>query len=209
MGSAAIADSAASKRGRTPSVDVERELVAAAETVLAREGPDAVTVRAVAAEAGVAPMSVYNRFGSKDGLVEALLVLGFDRLQETLACGDGPAAGGRLQALGLRYREFALANPHFYAVMFGDAIQHDSDSGAVEEHALAALGALVRQVELAAAAGIIIAADPAETAQQLWSAIHGAVSLELKNLVQTPDPAASYRAFLDTLLRGLVPPAPA
>lgn len=199
------AGTAAGKRGRTPSADVERELIAAAEAVLAREGPAGVTVRAVAAEARVAPMSVYNRFAGKDGLVEALLVIGFDRLREAMERGAEPGPRDRLRGCGLRYREFALANPHLYAVMFGDAIPHELDSEAVEEHALAALGALVRQVELAAAAGVIAAPDPAETAQHLWSAVHGAVSLELKGLVQTPDPAATYGDYLGILLRGLAP----
>jgi hypothetical protein len=47
--------------------------------------------------------------------------------------------------------------------------------------------------------------DPAETAQQVWSAVHGAVALELKGLLQGPDPLASYEALLATLLRGLAP----
>src|SRR5689334_17623424 len=76
--------SASARRGRTPSADVERELLAAAEAVLVREGPGGLTVRAVAAEAGIAPMGVYNRLGGKDGLVDALLIKGFDRLRAAL-----------------------------------------------------------------------------------------------------------------------------
>src|ERR1700733_4497407 len=68
-------------RGRTPAADMERELLAAAEAVLVRDGPAGLTVRAVAAEAGIAPMGVYNRLGGKDGLVDALLIKGFDRLR--------------------------------------------------------------------------------------------------------------------------------
>ncbi len=64
------AGAAAGRRSRTPLAAVERELVTAAETVLVRDGPGALTVRAVAAEAGIAPMGVYNRFGGKDGLDE-------------------------------------------------------------------------------------------------------------------------------------------
>ena len=194
------------RRSRTPSAEVERELVAAAEAVLVRDGPGAVTVRAVAAEAGIAPMSVYNRFGSKDGLVHALLIIGFDRLRAVMESGDERDMLARLWACGLRYREFALANPHFYAIMFEDAIPHEHDSPEVHEHAFAAFGALVRQVELAAAAGTIAAPEPTETAQQMWSAVHGAVALELKDLVLTPDPAATYRALVSTVLRGLAPP---
>ncbi|HEX6454280.1 MAG TPA: TetR/AcrR family transcriptional regulator [Trebonia sp.] len=199
------AGAAQARRSRTPSADVERELVAAAEAVLVRDGPGAVTVRAVAAEAGIAPMGVYNRLGGKDGLVHALLIIGFDRLRAAIESAAEPDMLTRLRACGLRYREFALANPHFYAIMFEDAIPHEHDSPEVGTHAQAAFGALVRMVELAAAAEQIAAPDPAEVAQQIWSAVHGAVALELKDLVLTPDPAATYRTFIDTVLRGLAP----
>jgi len=197
------------RRGRTPSADVERELLAAAEAVLVREGPGGLTVRAVAAEAGIAPMGVYNRLGGKDGLVDALLIKGFDRLRAALdaALNDTaePSMRARLVACGLSYRQFALANPHFYAIMFEDAILHERDNEEVEEHAKATFGALVRAVELAAAAGVLAASDPVEAAQQIWSGVHGAVALELKCLVLTPDPQYTYQAFLTTLIRGLAP----
>jgi AcrR family transcriptional regulator len=191
------------RRARTPSANVQRELVSAAEAVLVRDGPGGLTVRAVAAQAGIAPMSVYNRLGGKEGLVDALLIMGFDRLRASVEAGNEPDMLERLRACGLRYREFALANRHFYAIMFEDAIPHEHSSDEVAEHAAAAFGALVRNVESAATAGQIQAANPDEVAQQVWSAVHGAVALELKGLVQTPDPEATYRAALDTMLRGL------
>src|SRR5215467_14906959 len=106
------------RRARTPSADVERELLAAAEAVLVRNGPGGLTVRAVAAEAGIAPMGVYNRLGGKDGLVDALLIKGFDRLRAAMEAGREPDMLARLRSCGLRYREFALTNPNFYAIMF-------------------------------------------------------------------------------------------
>ena len=193
------------RRSRTPSAEIERELLAAAETVLVRDGPGGLTVRAVAAEAGIAPMGVYNRLGGKDGLVDALLIKGFDRLRAAIEAGREPDMLTRLRSSGLRYREFALTNPNFYAIMFEDAIPHEHESAEVEEHAHAAFGALVRTVELAAAAGLLAVPDPVEAAQQIWSGVHGAVALELKGLVLTQDPAATYRAFLETLVRGLAP----
>jgi AcrR family transcriptional regulator len=201
--------SPAARRGRTPSADVERELLAAAEAVLVRDGPGGLTVRAVAAEAGIAPMGVYSRLGGKDGLVDALLIRGFDRLRVALesAASDTaqPSMRARFIACGLSYRQFALANPHFYAIMFEDAIPHSHDNPVVGEHARATFDALVRTVELSAAAGVIAASDPVEAAQQIWSAVHGAVALELKGLVLTPDPEYTYRTFLATLIRGLAP----
>src|SRR5580704_14283361 len=86
------------RRTRTPSADVERELLTAAEAVLVREGPGGLTVRAVAAEAGIAPMGVYNRLGGKEGLVDALLIRGFDRLRAAVdAAGADPAPGADLR----------------------------------------------------------------------------------------------------------------
>jgi AcrR family transcriptional regulator len=200
---------ASARRGRTPSADVERELLTAAETVLVRDGPGGLTVRAVAAEAGIAPMGVYNRLGGKDGLVDALLIRGFDRLRAaidaTINDTAEPSMRARLLACGMSYRWFALANPHFYAIMFESAILHEHDNPEVEEHARAAFGALVRAVELAAAAGVIAAPDPLEVAQQIWSAVHGAVALELKGLVLTPDSQYTYETFLQTIFRGLAP----
>ena len=193
------------RRSRTPSAEVERELLSAAEAVLVRDGPGGLTVRAVAAEAGIAPMGVYNRLGGKDGLVDALLIKGFDRLRAALDSADDPDVRTRLRDGGLRYREFALANPHFYAIMFEEAIPREHESAEVEEHARACFGALVRAVEMASAAGVIAAPNPFEAAQQIWSAVHGAVALELKGLVLTEDPAATYGAFLDTVIRGLAP----
>ena len=193
------------RRSRTPSAEIERALLAAAETVLVRDGPGGLTVRAVAAEAGIAPMGVYNRLGGKDGLVDALLIKGFDRLRAAIEAGREPDMLTRLRSSGLRYREFALTNPNFYAIMFEDAIPREHESTEVTEHARGSFAALVRLVELASASGVIAAPNPLEAAQQIWSAVHGAVALELKGLVLTPDPEATYGAFIDTVIRGLAP----
>jgi AcrR family transcriptional regulator len=173
--------------------------------VRVRDGPSGLTVRAVAARAGIAPMGVYNRLGGKDGLVDALLIKGFDRLRAAIEAGREPDMLARLRSCGLRYREFALTNPNFYAIMFEDAIPREQESTEVTEHARGTFAALVRLVELASASGVIAAPNPLEAAQQIWSAVHGAVALELKGLVLTPDPEATYGAFIDTVIRGLAP----
>src|SRR6202167_2279334 len=106
---------ATTRRGRPPSADVERELLAAAEAVLVREGPGGLTVRAVATEAGIAPMGVYNRLGGKDGRVDALLIKGFDRLRAACDAASGPDATARFFDAGRRYREVAPAHPPLLA----------------------------------------------------------------------------------------------
>ena len=189
--------------GRTPSRAVEQALVDAAERVLVRDGIGGLTVRAVAIEAGVAPMGVYNRFGSKDGLVAAVLARGFEGLRAATAADDDPDPAARLRACGRNYRRFALANPQHYAAMFGAGMALAAPTEELADRATAAFSALVDRVRYGMDGGVLRRGDPVETAQLIWSAVHGAVSLELNGVQQTPDPGVTYEALLQLLLDGL------
>jgi AcrR family transcriptional regulator len=188
---------------RTPSRDLQSALVDAAEAVLVREGRGAVTVRAVAAEAGVAPMGVYNRFGSKEGLLEMLLIRGFEGLRQAVAAHGELDPIDRLYASGVRYREFALAHREHYAMMFGGPLSPAEPSVELQLCAKTAFEELVGHVTTGIGAGRLIAGDPQDMAQQIWSAVHGAVTLEMQGKVLTPDPEATYRALLHLIVRGL------
>ena len=188
---------------RTPSRDIEAALIDAAERVLVRDGPDAVTVRAVAAEAGVAPMGVYNRFGGKDGLVDELLARGFSGLRDAIAAHGETDPVQRLAECGRRYREFALAHPAHYVAMFDDAIHQEETSPAVEQLAKATFAELVGHVQYAMVGGVLAQADPVRVAQQIWSSVHGAVQLEIKGMLQVPDAQQAYGEMIATLFRGL------
>lgn len=196
-------DPTAEGGARTPSRVVEQALVDAAERVLVREGLPGLTVRTVAAEAGVAPMGVYNRFGSKEALIAAVLVRGFDGLRAAVA-GDGePDPEARLMASGRSYRRFALDNPQHYAAMFGSRLKTAVETPELAAHSAAAFEALVEHVRYAQAAGTVRAGDPVETAQVIWSAVHGAVGLELAGAVLTPDPGVTYERLLRLIVDGL------
>ena len=189
--------------GRTPSRALEQALVDAAERVLVPDGLGGLTVRAVATEAGVAPMGVYNRFGSKDGLIAAVLVRGFDGLRTAVTEDADPDPVQRLVVSGRNYRRFALAHPQHYGAMFGGRRLPTEASTELVQHASAAFEGLVDHVRYAMALGAVRSGDQVETAQLIWSAVHGAVSLELGGNVLTPDPAASYEALLQLLVDGL------
>jgi AcrR family transcriptional regulator len=192
---------------RTPSRDVQSALVDAAEAVLIREGPAGVTVRAVAIEAGVAPMGVYNRFGSKEGMVEALLIRGFDALREAVAAHGETDPIERLRNSGLRYRRFALKNQQHYSVMFGSVLAKGVPSPDLVKCATAAFQELVEHVSTGMAAGRLLPANANDVAQQIWSAVHGAVTLEMDGRSFARDPEANYRELLALLIRGLSVPS--
>jgi AcrR family transcriptional regulator len=191
---------------RTSSSDVEAALIDAAERILVRDGPSAVTVRTVAAEAGVAPMGVYNRFHGKDGLVDALITRGFIELRRAVAGRTETDPIQRLRGSSNRYRQFALTHPARYMAMFDGAIHQEQTSPTVHEQATAAFNELVAHVQFGMEAGALTTADPTEVAQQIWSTVHGAVQLEIKGMLRVPDGERTYRQLFEALLRGLQSP---
>jgi AcrR family transcriptional regulator len=60
-------------RSRRPRNSLSQDAILDAAEALAEKGFAAVTMRAVAAELGSAPMALYNHFATKDQLVDALL----------------------------------------------------------------------------------------------------------------------------------------
>ncbi len=74
-----------SKRQRRSPEEARRSILEAAEDLLLDGGPRAVTVRAVAKHVGVTDMGVNHHFGSRDGLLEALLEQTAARLRTEIA----------------------------------------------------------------------------------------------------------------------------
>ena len=196
---------AESRSGRTRAVDVERVLLDAAHRLLEREGIEAVTVRRVAAEAGVAPMGLYHRIGGKDGLIEALFADGFAALTDALQ--DRPAGDPlrELRAGCAQYRRFAVANPALYAVMFDQVVPGFAPGPATLELCRRAFGVLADGVRRAQASGAMRPGDPIDLAQQIWAACHGATSLELRGIGFVENYDAHYESLISTMLAGLAP----
>jgi len=100
--------------------DLSRALVDAARRLLEREGPTALSLRAVAREAGVSPAAPYHHFKDKGELMAAVARQGWDLLNETLAQAKERAASvrARMSELGVAYVTFARQNPALYRVMY-------------------------------------------------------------------------------------------
>ena len=184
--------------------EVGATLLRAANDVLAEEGPAALTVRRIAAVAGVSTMNVYSRFGGKDGVVDHLYVEGFTRLRRALEAAtptDDPMVD--LRAAGAAYRRFALDHPTYYAVMFDAVVEIEPSA-----HALITAGrtlqVLADRLERAMEVGVLRRSDPLVTAASVWAACHGVVSLERGRLGPPGlDWAAVYDVTTAALMAGL------
>ena len=189
-------------RSRTPSADISDSLLLAALDLLEEVGTGGLTVRGVALQARVAPMGVYSRFGSKDGLLEALFTAGFLGLNDEILRASGASAVRRLLDGCQRYREYALAQPQLYRLMFEQMMALDLSDEALTV-AKSSFDCLVTRVSDAVAAGEMASGDHVEQAQLIWSAMHGAVSLEIANVHFAQDRVASFDAMLVNLFVGM------
>jgi AcrR family transcriptional regulator len=175
---------------------VRRLVLDAASRLLEAEGPDALTMRRIAAAAGCSTSVLYTMFGGKSGVAEGLWREGFERLRQALeqAAGDDPL--GRLAAMGRAYRTNALANRAYYAVMFQRPIPGFQPSAPAYEESLRPLQLLVDAVADCIRAGVFRDADPTHVAGVLWAAAHGAVSLELAGYEGAVDAEARFQDLL-------------
>jgi AcrR family transcriptional regulator len=180
-------------------------LVEIGARLLAREGPQALSTRRLAAEAGTSTMAVYTYFGGMDKLVRSMVHEGFARLNRYLdgvRQTDDPV--GDLARLGRAYRRNAQANPHLYAVMLGgSSLGGFSLTDEDRQHGRYTMAAVVAGVERCIQAGRFRPADSELVAHQMWSAMHGLVTLELGGFLIEPYTAdRCYEAQLIGLMIG-------
>jgi AcrR family transcriptional regulator len=185
---------------------MEEALLTSAAEILETEGPDALSVRRIAAEAHVAPMGVYNHFESKFGIIEALFIQGFERLGEALSSvAEIPDPYEAMKESGRRYRALALAHPMVYQLMFMRSVSGFEPSEPALEVAARAFDSLVSVVQRAMAAGVIAEGSASDTAQLIWASVHGWVSLELLGHGFVEDQDTVFDQGCTALLRGLAP----
>lgn len=173
-------------------------LLDAALTVLSRDGAESFTVRSVTEQAGCSTTGVYTYFGGKQGLVEAIFVDGFESFDRALS----PAyQAGDLREAGRRYREWALAHPTQYLVMFGRAVPDFVPSLAALERGVESFALLIEAVRRVVTSDL----DVEVRAYHVFATVHGYVMLELVNSEHT-DPnerARLYESGLDHVMRAM------
>lgn len=192
--------------------ETRSEIKAYALRQLADSGHEGLSLNAIAREMGMTGPALYRYFGGRDELVTELVVDAYNDLADAVAAAvDGArrrSPVGRLRALGVAIREWAIAQPHRYLLLFGTPIpgyqapdtataaarrifdpvlaiaaELAADSGAAGESAARRRGALDRQLE----AGPWVPEEYRGTlsgpvlARCLlsWSRLHGLVSLEV------------------------------
>jgi AcrR family transcriptional regulator len=196
--------SAAGTRARVRA-ELTREIADVARRHLADQGAAALSLRAVARELGMASSAVYRYFPSRDDLLTALIVDAYDAIGEAAerAEADVPRADlrGRWLATCRATREWAVAHPHEYALVYGSPVPGYAAPEATIAPAARVGVLLCRVLADGAEAGVVAIAPDGEDAGTAltpglaesldlpptlapraviaWSGLYGAISFEL------------------------------
>lgn len=112
--------------------DLRRALIDAARRILEAEGPTALSLRAVAREAGVSPAAPYHHFKDKGELLDAVADEGWRILNDAMKASGQKAGSPRaaMASLGVAYVCFAREHPALYRVMY----KRSRDKEGLPEH---------------------------------------------------------------------------
>ena len=196
------------------------DIVSGALALIEREGSDeAVTLRAVAREIGIAAPSIYAHFPDRAAIMMAVVARVFDELTDVisrarLAAGEDPVE--RLVAGCEAYVAFGLAHSARYGVLFseprGDGdeswqeycrpVAFSPDGAPVLEFGAETFALLVDAVAQCVAAGRSASLDAMADSTAIWVALHGTVTLKSSAPgFPWPNPEGFVRGFVLRLAR--------
>ena len=105
---------------------ITAEILASARRQLAEAGADALSLRAVARDLGMASSAVYRYVASRDELLTRLIVDAYDALGAAAEAAEAAVprddVRGRFVAVAMAVRGWGLANPHEYALIYGTPV---------------------------------------------------------------------------------------
>jgi AcrR family transcriptional regulator len=176
---------------------------------IAKEGAPALSLRAIARDLKITAPAIYNYFPDRDALVTALIIDAYTSFGDSqFAARDAVPADdliGRMNAIGLAYRQWAHKYPQRYQLIFGTPIPgYQTPIMEVMPSSARSLSALVSVVEQLRLAGKLkIKSFPKvqaefkvgfemwkkyggdadilslSVAMLIWARVHGIVSLEI------------------------------
>jgi len=142
------------------------EIAETAWRLVAEGGPDALTMRAVAARMGIQAPSLYKHVSGRDEIVAMVQARALVEMADALVrAGRGKRGSARRVAMALAYRGYATSHPGHYRVATGEPLLRSFLPPGLEEEALAPV--------------LAIADGDRTRARILWATAHGLVSLEL------------------------------
>lgn len=180
------------QRARYHHGNLREALVATALEILERSGPSELSLRKLAAAAGVTRGAPYAHFRTKRELLYAISDAGFDQLAGAMAELD-PSASSRDRFLrtGRGYVAFAIHNPSLFRLMFSAELAPAPGAGKTR-HAFDLFRESLANFLAENAPGTV----PSPALETMaWSLVHGLAILLLDN--RLPGSAEQHPSLID------------
>ena len=166
--------------------NLRQELLRAAETALEARGVQDLSLRELSRELGVSHASPQRHFATKQDLIDALAIMGFERLSSVVgkaAEARGQDFNARLTKAAHAYVGFALKHPALFALMF-EAKRRPGMQPELRAALVSAFSHVPKILKEGQEAGKIVAGDPDRLALTLGAALHGLVAFSIEGKVR-------------------------
>ena len=156
---------------------LKEKVIRAAVDHIAESGPDGLSFRQIAADAGVSHQAPYHHFGDRDAIFTEIALIGFRIFAAELAA---PARRDEEKDIVVRmlerYVNFALEHRGYYRVMFRSDLCKIGESSGLQKLADSAFDTLIDAVQ--SIVGNDASVDEIRVvATTMWSAAHGLATL--------------------------------
>lgn len=178
------------------------DILAAATSLLEKTGnEEAVTLRAVARQVGIAAPSIYAHFADREAIVDEIVDTAFADFNAAIGAAVASAAGPleRLRAGCAAYLRFAAERPNRYKLVFERQYLTGGPGEPVPAIRRQSFEALVAAVQACIDAGLSAGTDAELDSTAIWIALHGYATLHAL-MPGWPWPDAD--ALLDRIISG-------
>ncbi len=179
-------------------------ILRAARALFESDGAQAVSMRRVAALAGITPMAIYRHFPDRAALLRRIGEDSFEEIARHWAArAQGSDVLARLLGTQRIYLDYALAHPHLFDQAFStrrsDARQFPDD---FRSRRSPTLNVVADVVDDAMRGGALRADDPWAVVMTLWAHSHGLVALYRAGRFTLDE--REFRAFYEASLQRLI-----
>jgi AcrR family transcriptional regulator len=178
-------------------------IFSAAKAVLEREGILGLSMRRIAQESGMSPMSLYRHFADKDALLNALMADGLAAWEKRVCTIRAKVPLHWLERLAEEFLSFALEEPHRFDAAFflpaPKARQYPTDFAAGRSPIIAMT---VVKIDQAKAEGLLDETPALDVALTLSALAQGLISMHrARRFSSVEEFVALYRSSLQRSLQ--------
>jgi AcrR family transcriptional regulator len=172
------------------------KVIRAAVEYIAESGPDGLSFRQIAADAGVSHQAPYHHFGDRDAIFTEIALIGFRIFSAELAAPVRPGEESDVVIRMLeRYVDFALTHTGYFRVMFRSDLCKIAESSELQKTADPSFDTLIDAVQ--SIGGDSASVDQIRVvATTMWSVAHGLATLLIDGPLEMKIGASTNRKAL-------------